>query len=336
MRRRQCFGRRCIRARTRKRNATAFALLPLPPVTFKAAAEEYIASHRAGWKNAKHAQQWQNTLATYVYPEIGNLAVTAVGVADVLAVLKPIWVAKPETASRVRGRIEVILSFARVRGWRSGENPALWKGNLLPARGKVRRARHHAAMPYRQVPTFMKELAKQPGVSPMALRFAVLTAARTGEVLGAKWSEIDIDTATWTVPAERMKAGRQHRVTLNAPALALLGALPRTVGEYVFPGLRRDGPLSQMALLMSLRRMQIEGVTVHGFRSSFRDWAAEQTTPFSRDVIEAALAHTNQNKVEAAYLRTDHFDKRRLLFDEWGQFCEGEETNVVPLRAKAA
>jgi integrase len=308
-----------------------------PPVTFKAAADEYIASHRAGWKNAAHQQQWPSTLTAYVYPTMGALAVSAVGVAGVLDALKPIWTTKPETASRVRGRIETVLDYAKVRGWRSGENPALWKGNLahlLPARAKVRRTKHHAAMPYSQVPAFMAALAGQEGVSPLALRFAILTAARTGEVIGAKWSEVDPDAATWTVPADRMKAGREHRVTLNAEALAILADVPRMASDYVFPGLKRGKPLSNMAMLRLLARMEIEGVTVHGFRSSFRDWAAEQTR-YQREVIEAALAHTNADKVEAAYLRTDHFEKRKSLLDAWGRFCIGAD-NVVQLAATAA
>jgi integrase len=306
-----------------------------PAKTFKEAAEEYIASHRAGWKNAKHAQQWANTLETYAYPTMGALPVSAVGIADVLEVLKPIWATKPETAARVRGRIEVVLSFARVRGWRNGENPALWKGNLdhlLPARSKVRRVKHHAAMSYRDVPAFLTALAAQPGVSPQALRFVILTVARTGEAIGARWPEADTEAAVWTVPAERMKARREHRVPLNAPALEILGELARA-GEYVFPGLKRGRPLSQMALLMTLRRMKVDDVTVHGFRSSFRDWAAEQTG-FPREVIEAALAHANGDKVEAAYLRTDHFEKRRLLMAAWGDFCTGAAAaNVAQLKA---
>lgn len=311
-----------------------------PPATFKAAAEEYIASHKTGWKNAKHAAQWTATLKTYVYPTIGDVAVAAVGVDDVLKVLRPIWETKPETASRVRGRVEAVLDLALVKGWRSGENPARQKllRHALPRRDKVRRVKHHAAMPYRQVPEFLASLAEQPGISPMALRFAILTAARTGEVLGAKWAEIDLEAATWTIPDERMKAGRRHRVTLNAEALAILAEVPRMGGDYVFPGLGkkgRKGPLSTMALLMTLRRMEIEGVTVHGFRSSFRDWAAEQTR-YQREVIEAALAHANGDKVEAAYLRTDHFEKRRQLLDAWGRYCSGASAANVVMLADAA
>jgi integrase len=306
-----------------------------PPCTFKSAAEQYIAAHKAGWRNEKHAKQWENTLTTYVYPEIGSLAVSAVDVPDVLKVLKPIWATKPETASRVRGRIEAVLDYAKAHKWRRGENPARWKGtldHLLPARAKVQRVKHHAAMPYAKVPGFMASLAEQEGTAALALRFAILTAARTGEATGARWPEADINAAVWTVPEDRMKAGREHRVPLNAPALEILRELPRT-GEYVFPGHKRGEPLSNMAMLMLLRRMEIEDATVHGFRSAFRDWAAEQTG-FPREVIEAALAHANGDKVEAAYLRTDHFEKRRLLMEEWGRFCTGAvAANVVPLRA---
>jgi integrase len=309
-----------------------------PPCTFKKAAVDYIAAHKPGWHNAKHAQQWENTLETYAYPEIGALAVSAVDVPDVLKVLKPIWTTKPETASRLRGRIEAVLDYAKAHKWRSGDNPARWKGtldHLLPARSKLRRVEHHAAMPYADVPAFMAALAQQPGTAALALRLAILTAARTGEVTGARWPEVDTEAAAWTVPADRMKGGREHRVPLNAPAAELLEGLSRT-GEHVFPGLKDGEPLSNMAMLMLLRRMKVEGATVHGFRSAFRDWAAEQTG-FSREVIEAALAHANGDKVEAAYLRTDHFEKRRLLMEEWGRFCTGAvAANFVPLRASAS
>lgn len=306
-----------------------------PPVTFKKAAEDYIADNKAGWRNEKHAGQWTATLTAYAYPEIGKLAVAAVDVPDVLKVLRPIWTTKPETASRVRGRIEAVLDYAKAQKWRSGENPARWKGtldHLLPARSKVRRVEHHDAMPYADVPGFMTALAGQDGAAARALRFAILTAARTGEVIGARWPETDSDTAVWTVPADRMKAGREHRVPLSAPALDILRGMPR-VSDHVFPGIKRGEPLSNMAMLMLLRRMKVEDATVHGFRSAFRDWAAEQTG-FPREVIEAALAHANGDKTEAAYLRTDHFEKRRLLMEEWGRFCTGAvAANVVPLRA---
>jgi integrase len=307
----------------------------MPPVTFKEAAVQYIGDHKAGWKNVKHSAQWSSTLQTYAYPVLGSMAVSAVDVADVLRVLKPIWAELPETASRVRGRIEAVLDYAKAHRWRTGENPARWKGtldHLLPAPAKVRRVEHHAAMPYAKVPAFLASLSEQDGTAALALRFAILTAGRTGEVLGARSVEIDMDAATWTIPGSRMKAGRVHRVTLNEPAVELLRSLPRA-GEYVFPGARQGEPLSDMAMLMLLRRLEASDVTVHGFRSSFRDWSAEQTG-FPREVIEAALAHTTSGKVEAAYLRTDHFDKRRLLLDAWGRFCAGvEAANVVRLSA---
>ena len=302
-----------------------------PPRMFKAAAEDFITDNEAGWRNAKHKQQWKNTLETYAYPEIGSMAVSAVDVADVLKVLKPIWAVKPETASRLRGRIETVLDYAKAHKWRSGENPARWKGTLdhmLPARAKVQRVQHHAAMPYAKVPDFLVALGEQPGTAALALRFAILTVARTGEAVGARWDEIDTDAATWTIPGERMKAGREHRVALNDAAVELLKSLPRAC-EYVFPGANRGEPLSNMAMLMLLRRMKIEGATVHGFRSSFSDWVAEQTG-FPREVREAALAHANGDKTEAAYLRTDHFEKRRLLMGAWGQYCGGViAANVV-------
>lgn len=304
-----------------------------PPVTFKDAAQQYVAAHKAGWRSPKHAAQWSSTLENYAYPFLGPMAVSAVDVADVLKVLKPIWAERPETASRVRGRVEAVLDYAKAHRWRTGENPARWKGtldHLLPAKAKVQRVEHHAAMPYAKVPGFMAELAEQEGAAALALRLAILAASRTGEVLGARWVEFDLDAGVWSIPGSRMKAGRDHRVPLSAPAVQLLRSLQR-VGEYVFPGLKRGEPLSNMAMLMLLRRLSADDVTVHGFRSSFRDWAAEQTS-FPREVIEAALAHANADKVEAAYLRTDHYEKRRLLMEAWGRFAAGfEAANVVRL-----
>jgi integrase len=304
-------------------------------ITFKAAAEQYLEANRAGWRNGKHAAQWTSTLATYVYPVFGTGPVGDVTASDVLRVLTPIWATKPETASRVRGRIEAVLDYAKVHGWREGENPARWKGGLamtLPARNKVRRVKHHAALPYGEVPDLMKVLGAMEGLGPIALRFLVLTAARTGEVIGAQWNEVDLAKGIWTVPRERMKAAREHRVPLNVEAITLLEALPR-VGELVFPGMKRGKPLSNMALLQTLRRMKRSDLTAHGFRSSFRDWSAEMTS-FPREVIEASLAHTIGSKVEAAYLRSDLFDKRRLLMKAWGQHCSGNDadTQVLPLR----
>ena len=252
-------------------------------MTFKECAAMYIASHRAGWRNPKHAAQWQATLATYAEPVIGGLSVQAVDTALVLKVLEPIWTTKPETAGRVRGRIESILDWAKVRGYRAGENPARWRGHLdklLPARSKVRRVEHHAALPYAELPSFLVSLREQEGIAARALEFAILTAARTGEIIGAQWSEMDLLDKTWTLPAARMKAGREHRVPLSARALAILQEMqPHRQAEdaFVFPGGKNGRPLSNMAFLMLLRRMGRGDLTAHGFRSTFRDWAAERT-----------------------------------------------------------
>src|SRR5580704_14262681 len=308
-------------------------------ITFKTAAGQYIEANRAGWRNVKHAAQWTSTLATYVYPVFGSGPVGDVTASDVLKVLTPIWATKPETASRVRGRIEAVLDYAKVHGWREGENPARWKGGLamtLPARNKVRRVKHHAALPYGEVPDLMKVLGAMEGLGPVALGFLILTASRTGEVIGAQWNEMDLAKGVWTIPAERMKAAREHRVPLNTEATALLEALPR-IGELVFPGMKRGKPLSNMTLLQTLRRMKRNDLTAHGFRSSFRDWAAEMTS-FPREVIEASLAHTVGTQVERAYLRSDLFDKRRLLMKAWGQHCAGLRgtVQVVPSQFEAA
>jgi len=296
--------------------------------TFAEIADAYIAAHEAGWRNPKHRQQWRNTLTTYADPVLGKLSAAAVDVGAVMRVLEPIWREKPETASRLRGRIEAVLDYATARGWRSGENPARWRGhldNLLPARGKVARVEHHAALPWQQMAAFMAKLATQEGVGALALRFAILTAARTGEAIGATWAEIDLTAALWTVPAARMKAGREHRVPLSKPALTVLRQVAKLRTDKapdapVFPGAKPGKPLSNMALLMTLRRMGHGDLTAHGFRSSFRDWCAEATN-HPRDVAEQALAHTLGDKVEAAYRRGDLFDKRRKLMDDWARFC---------------
>ena len=287
--------------------------------TFRQCAEAYIAAHAAGWRNEKHRQQWTNTLAEYVYPVFGDLPVSVIDTPLVMKVLDPIWTSKTETASRIRGRIEVILDWARVRGYRNGENPARWKGNLamaLPARAKAKPRGRHAALPFDLMPTFWTDLEKRDGVGPLALRFAILTAARTGEAIGARWEEIDTAKATWTVPAARMKGAREHRVPLSPQALAILDGIGRKESGPVFLGTREGKPLSNMALLMTLRRMNRADLTAHGFRSTFRDWAAE-TTNFPREAAEAALAHTIGDKVEAAYRRGDLFEKRRKLMDAW-------------------
>jgi integrase len=292
-------------------------------VTFKDCAERYITTHRAGWRSPAHAAQWPSTLGTYVYPVFGPLPVQAVDVGFVLKALEPIWIAKPETASRVRGRIESVLDWATARGYRQGENPARWRGhleNLLPKKSKVRQVEHHAALPYAEIGDFMAQLDQQDGVAAQALEFTILTAARTGEVIGAKWSEISFAERLWTVPAERMKAGKEHRVPLSEAALAILEEM-QTIrqGDFIFPGGKARRPISNMAMAMTLRRMGRGDLTVHGFRSSFRDWVAERTD-FPGEVAEMALAHAVSNKVEAAYRRGSLFDKRRKVMDVWAEF----------------
>ncbi len=292
--------------------------------TFAECAIAYIEAHRAGWKNEKHGKQWATTLETYAFPVIGQLAVAAVDTALVLRVLEPIWHTKTETANRLRGRVETVLDWATVRGYRQGENPARWRGHLdklLPARSKVQAVEHHAALPYMEIGAFMVDLREREGIAPRALEFAILTVARSGEVRGATWAEIDLDARLWTVPAERMKAGKEHRVPLSDEALALLQSLPRTKDdEYVFPAFKKK-PLSDMSLLAVLRRMERGGFTQHGFRSTFRDWAGE-TTAHPREVIEHALAHQLKDKAEAAYQRGDLLRKRAALMADWARYCD--------------
>jgi integrase len=290
-------------------------------VTFKDVALDYVAAHASGWHNAKHRHQWTTTLSEYVFPIIGALPVAGVDVDAVLRVLRPIWNTKTVTAIRVRGRIESVLGAAIARGIRTGPNPAVWRGtlsHLLPPKTRLRRVQHHAAMPYADVPAIMAALRSRSGNPARALELLVLTAARSGEVLGARWSEIDLAAKVWTIPGERMKAGLPHRVPLAAPALAILAALPRD-GDYVFPGLKRGKPISKMAMA---RLILSHDVTVHGFRSTFRDWAAEATA-YQNHVVEMALAHSVGNAVEAAYRRGDLFDKRRDLMTAWGAYCGG-------------
>ena len=292
-------------------------------ITFQQCAEQYIEGHKASWQNAKHAAQWGSTLKTYAYPVFGKLAVGSIDTGLVLKALEPIWTKKPETANRLRQRIEAILDWARVRGHRTGENPARWKGHLdnsLPSRTKVAKVEHHAALPYGEIATFMSSLREREGVSARALELAILTATRTGEALKAQWSEIDLDAKLWVIPAERMKAGKEHRIPLSDAAIAVLEAMkPVRIGPFIFPSGRASKPLSDMALLMTLRRMGMANVTTHGFRSTFRDWAAERTA-FPREIAEAALAHT-VGGVEGAYQRGDYLEKRRRLMDDWAAFC---------------
>jgi len=293
-------------------------------MTFDQCATAYIEAHRHGWKNPKHADQWTNTINTYASPTIGSLAVSAVDTALVMKVLQPIWTTKTETATRLRGRIESILGWAAVSGYRSGDNPARWRGhldNLLPKRSKVAKVAHHPALPYSEMAGFIKQLRAQAGVAALALEFTILTATRTGEIIGARWDEIDLASKTFTIPSERMKAEREHRVPLCTRAIKILKELLPLGGEFVFPGLKPKKPLSNMAMLKVLQRMGRGDLTVHGFRSTFRDWAAERTD-YPHEMAEMALAHTIDNKVEAAYRRGDLFKKRIRMMQDWQKHCE--------------
>jgi integrase len=302
-------------------------------MTFQTCAAEYIATLAAGWRNAKHKAQWSATLEQYAYPVIGTRPVAAVDVEAVLAVLQPLWATKTTTANRLRGRIEAVLDYAAAMKRRSGDNPARWRGHLaklLPKRSSVHTVRHHPALPYAEIGPFMARLAAQDGLGALALQFTILTAARTGEAIAARWSEVDMKAGVWTIPAERMKARREHRVPLSKAALAVLeraAAHKLDKQDWVFPG-RRDKPLSNMAMLATLHRMERDDLTVHGFRSTFRDWTAE-ATGFPREVAEAALAHTLEDKVEAAYRRGDLFSKRREMMDAWGNYATGTGTGNV-------
>lgn len=301
-------------------------------VTFRQAAEELIESNEAGWKNAKHRQQWRNTLETYAYPVLGNVAVAEVDTDLVLQVLRPIWTIKTETASRVRGRIERVLSAAKVNGYRSGDNPAVWRGHLaelLPKRSKVQRVRHHPALPWKQVPAFMARLRARDGITPRALEFTILTAVRTNETIGATFDEFDLPNKIWIIPPGRMKADAEHRVPLCDRAVEIVKDMQRhALNEFVFPGMKRGRPLSGMAMLMLLRDLHA-GITTHGFRSSFRDWAGE-TTRHPSDVCEAALGHIRERKVHGAYQRGDLFAKRRKLMNDWARFCEPSVPSTTP------
>lgn len=309
-------------------------------LTFDQAAARFIDSHETGWRNDKHKQQWRNTLTTYASPTVGNLAVAAVGTTEVMRILEPLWRAKPETASRVRGRIERVLDWAKARGYRDGENPARWRGHLdklLPARGKVRRVQHHPAAPIDAVSTIYGKLCDSKGMAALALRFVILTAARAGEVTGARWGEIDLEAGVWTVPADRIKAGKEHRVSLSPQALAILrGRGEGEDGDLVFPGGKLGKSLSLTSLSKALAQAGGGDATVHGFRSTFRDWAAERTN-FSREVSEMALAHVIGDKVEAAYRRGDLFTKRTKLMQAWSSFATTTRRpgEVVPLRRVA-
>lgn len=303
--------------------------------TFGAFADEYVKSHRPKFKNAKHAAQWETTLGDAYCRAIRSKPLNEIDTEAVLSVLKPIWTKTPETASRLRGRIENVLDAARALGHRDGPNPAAWRGHLkslLPARQKLTRG-HHAALAYDDMAAFVATLRAREGLAALALEFTILTACRSGEVLGARWEEFDLDKATWTIPAARMKAGHAHRVPLSPRALEILNSIPRLAGNpHVFPGHAKGNPLSGMAMTMQLRRMKREDITVHGMRSAFRDWASEQTS-FPHETCEHALAHRISDKAEASYRRGDQIEKRRKLMEAWAAWCEPRpSSNVVRLK----
>jgi integrase len=302
--------------------------------TFGEMADDVREMLSAGFRNEKHKAQWKSTLETYALP-LRARPVDTIATDDVLAVLKPIWTAKAETASRVRGRIEKVLDAAKAKGFRDGENPARWRGHLdhlLPRPSKLVRG-HHAAMPYENVAAFIAKLREREAVSALALELCILTAARSGEILGMRWSEIDLDKKIWTVPADRMKAGREHRVPMSPRTVTILRKLEKLkTGEFVFPGHARNKPLSNMAMEMVLRRMNVQDATVHGFRSSFRDWAGNVSSA-PREVVETALAHVIGDKAEQAYRRSDALEKRRKLMEAWAAYCEPKASaNVVQIR----
>ncbi|MDE2582268.1 MAG: integrase arm-type DNA-binding domain-containing protein [Rhodospirillales bacterium] len=324
------------------RRAVAAVADAQPVHTFADVAEAWLAAHAGSYRNAKHAAQVRTTLATYAFPTLGRMPVAEITTADVLGALKPVWNRAPETASRLRGRIEGVLSYAKALGWREGANPAAWRDNLdhlLPATSKVRRVEHHAALPWQEMPGFMAALRQREGIGALALQFTILTAARSGETRGATWGEIDLAGAVWTVPGERMKAGREHRVPLSDAALAILADMallrdPKAGAALIFVGAKRGRPLSDMSLTAVLRRMARGDLTAHGFRSTFRDWAGE-ATEFPRELAEAALAHTLRDRVEAAYRRGDALERRRVLMESWAAFCAGPAPQESRTRSDA-
>lgn len=305
-------------------------------ITFKACAEAVMKSKGREWRNPKHGQQWKNTLVTYVYPILGNLPVEMIDTPLIIKCLEPIWTEKTETASRVRGRIETVLDWATVGGYRQGENPARWRGHLdhiLPSNKKISRVVHHPALPFTQISEFIAELSKREGNGARALEFLILTAARSGEVRGARWSEIDLTNCFWIIPADRMKTQKEHRVPLSDDAVKILKALPEgDKNAYVFPSTQEGKQLSDMTLLAVMKRLNKSEFTVHGFRSSFRDWASEKTN-HSSEAIEMALAHTISNAVEAAYRRGDLLEKRRELMEDWARYCGATQSqnNVISI-----
>ncbi len=312
-------------------------------MTFRQCATAYIAAHSKGWRNAKHAAQWPSTLETYAYPVFGDIAVAEVDVALVTKVLEPIWATKTETARRVRGRIESVLDWAAARKYRTGENPARWRGHLeklLAEPSKIQKVEHHAALPYEQIGAFFAELKTREGMAALAFQFLILTATRTSETINAQWREFDLQAKVWTIPAERMKANREHRVPLSPQATAILAGLAQEGSNqpdaFVFHAKNKARALSNMALLALLKRMGRDDLTAHGFRSTFRDWAAEATN-FPRDVAEMALAHSIGDKVEAAYRRGDLFEKRSKMMTAWGNYCTTPRAvgNVTPINKRA-
>lgn len=317
------------RARERQRSMAAGGK------TFRDCVEAVWLAHRAGWTNSKHAAQWRASLEQHVYEELGDLPVQDIDTAAVQRALERVWRTTPVTASRVRQRVESVLDWAAACGYRTGENPARWRGHLdklLPRPAKLRRVKHHPALPWQEIGTFMAALRQRPGLAARALEFTILTAARSGEVLGATWAEVDLTAQTWTVPAERMKGRREHRIPLSRQACALLRALPRA-GDLIFPGARRGKPLSGAAMLRVLQRMGRGDLTVHGFRSAFRDWCSEQAR-CPREVAEAALAHALRDQTEAAYRRGDMLARRARLMQDWADWCGRiERADVTPIRS---
>lgn len=310
--------------------------------TFETLADEFITAKAPEWRNAKHADQWRNTLEKHAYPIIGRKAINEIDTADLLAVLQPIWTTKTETASRVRNRIELILDAAKVKGMREGENPARWRGHLdklLPKKTKVAPVKHLRALPFEEMPAFIEKLREQPGVAPLAIEFLILTAARTMKALGAKWSEIDEQAAVWTIPPERMKTYKEHRVPLSDAALKVLARAKQfrcDNNDLIFPSPRDSVVMCDMSLTGVLRRMKYDAkATTHGFRSTFRDWAWE-TTYHHPDLLELCLAHTIRNQVEAAYRRGDQLEKRRPIMAEWAAYCEPKKPDNVLKLPRAA
>ncbi|MGL4667050.1 MAG: tyrosine-type recombinase/integrase, partial [Saezia sp.] len=298
--------------------------------TFRQCAQQYIEDNKAAWKNAKHAAQWASSLENYAHGVIGDVVVAEISTPMILEILRPIWIEKVETANRLRGRIETILSWAKVQGFRTGDNPAEWKGHLdqiLPARTKIKKTVHHASMPYKEIPAYFKTLHEVEGNGAFALEFAILNASRAGEILNATWKEIDFEEKLWIIPANRMKAAREHRIPLTDEAIELLHTLPGYTLDkelrddyYLFPSSSNRKALSNMAMTAVLRRTGKGEFTQHGFRSAFRDWAAE-VVHYPREVIEHALAHKLADEVEAAYQRGDLLDKRRQLMKDWSIYC---------------